>query len=226
MIAREPVLAVIPARGGSKTLPRKHVRDVAGRPLIAWTIAAAAASRFIDRVVLSSDDAEIIEVARGLGCEVPFVRDAALAGDHALTIDVVLDALARLPGYPWVVLLQPTSPLRTADDIDGALALCAERGATSCVSVSAAAQSPYWMYRVGAAGRLEPLFERPAIGRRQDLPAVYHLNGAVYVARSEQLARTRTFVDGDTIAYEMPAARSCDIDTEDDLNIAAARLRS
>ncbi len=217
MIEAQPVLALIPARGGSKGLPGKNIRPAGGKPLIAWTIEAARGARLVDRVVLSSDDAAIIAVAREWGCEAPFVRDARLAADDTPTIDVVLDALGRVPGYPWVVLLQPTSPLRLAADIDGAIGRCAALGAPSCVSVCAVRESPYWMYRLGQDGRLAPLLPGAAPTRRQDLPPVYAPNGAVYVARADWLARERKFITTDTVAWEMPPERSLDIDTESDL---------
>lgn len=217
MIDSQPVLAVIPARGGSKGLPGKNIRPAGGKPLIAWTIEAARGARRLDRVILSSDDAAIIAVAREWGCEVPFVREARLAGDETPTIDVVLDALSRLPGYPWVVLLQPTSPLRLASDIDGAIQRCVESGAPSCVSVCEARENPYWMYRLGEGGRLAPLIAGAVPTRRQDLPRVFLPNGAVYVARADWLALERKFITTDTVAWEMPAQRSLDVDTESDL---------
>src|SRR4051812_34752800 len=123
MIDGKSVLGLIAARGGSKGVPGKNIFVVNGRPLIQWSIDAARASRYIDRLILSSDDSAIMEVASNAGCEVPFRRDAALASDDANAIDVVADALMRLPGYDMVVLLQPTSPLRIAADIDGAIEL-------------------------------------------------------------------------------------------------------
>lgn len=119
-IDKSKVLALITARGGSKGLPRKNVLQVAGRPLIAWTIEAALKSNIVDRVVLSSDDNEIIETAKSWGCSVPFRRPAHLANDTASSMQVVLHALEQLPGFDYVILLQPTSPLRTASDIDAA----------------------------------------------------------------------------------------------------------
>ena len=114
------VLAVIPARGGSKGLVRKNILDLAGIPLIAWTIEAAKRSKYIDRVVLSSDDDEIMAVAKHYGCEVPFRRPSALASDDAASLDVLFHAIEKVPGYDYVILLQPTSPLRTFTDIDSA----------------------------------------------------------------------------------------------------------
>lgn len=114
------------------------------------------------------------------------------------------------------MLLQPTSPLRTAGDIDAAIERCARLGAPSCVSVCLASESPYWMYTLGADSRLAPLLADAMPTRRQDLPPAYCLNGAVYVARADWLARERKFITKDTVAYEMPAERSLDMDTESD----------
>lgn len=223
---RPRVLALIPARGGSKGVPGKNIRDVAGRPLIAWTIEAARQATCTDRVVVSSDDAAILAVARAWGAEVPFVRPPELARDETPGIDVVLHALACLPDVEWVVLLQPTSPLRTAQDIDAAVARCREAGAPACVSVTEAQTPPWWMFRLSAEGRLQsflPDRERPQ--RRQDAPPLYALNGAVYVAQTDWLRQTRSFLTAETVAYAMPAERSVDIDTPLDLEIAACLLR-
>jgi CMP-N,N'-diacetyllegionaminic acid synthase len=210
------VLAVIPGRGGSKGVPRKNLREVGGRPLIGWAWDAARGAPSLDRVILSSEDPAIIEVGHRLGMEAPYVRDVALAGDTTPTIDVLLDALDRLPGYEWVVLLQPTSPLRTAADIEGCIARCLETGAPACVSVTRARENPYWMCTLTADGRLQPLLAHALITRRQDLPAAYRLNGAVYVARAGFLRERRNFLQPETVAYEMPVERSLDIDTEAD----------
>jgi len=211
------VLAIVPARGGSKGLPGKNIRPAAGRPLLDYTVAAARASACIDRVVLSSDDEEIMRVARACGCEVPFRRPRELATDEAASIDVVLHALDQLPPHDLVVLLQPTSPLRSAADIDAACRMLVQHGAPACVSVTAAEQSPYWMFRMNERAELAPLLpvaERAA--RRQDLPPVVVLNGAVYVARCDWLRRERSFVAAGTVGYPMPAERSLDIDTAAD----------
>lgn len=217
MINGMHLLGVIPARGGSKGVPGKNIRPVGGKPLIAWTIEAAKSSKFLDRIVLSSDDQEIIAAAQKYNCDVPFVRESQLAGDTTPTIDVVLDALNRCPGYEWVVLLQPTSPLRTAQDIDQAIERCMTQNASSCVSVCLAQESPYWMYTLDQDNYLAPLLPNASVTRRQDLPPVYSLNGAIYLAKSEWLMRERKFLTSETVAYEMPVERSLDIDTESDL---------
>lgn len=223
MIGGLRALAVIPARGGSKGVPRKNVRAVGGKPLIAWTIEAAQGSKYLDRVVLSSEDDEIMRVAAAHGCEVPFRRPAALAEDDTPGIEPVFDALARLPGYDLVVLLQPTSPMRSSADIDRALELCVEREAPSCVSVAPAAQSPYWMFTMDET-RLRPLMGAALPERRQQLPAAYSLNGAVYVARIDWLQASRTFVAEGTVAHVMPPERSIDIDDEIDMRLASLLL--
>lgn len=223
MIGSRSVLGVITARGGSKGLPRKNLLSFRGAPLIAWTIGAAQAAKGIDRLVLSSDDPEIIETARALGCEAPFQRAFELAGDTAASVDVVLDAADRVPGHDIVVLLQPTSPLRMAGDIEATLALMGESGASSAVSVSEAPCHPYLIFQRDAGGRLSPFVEKPAdiSWRRQDLPSAYRINGAVYAADVAWLRAGRSFFRaGETVAYEMPAERSVDIDTLEDFRAA------
>lgn len=220
MIGGKKVLGLIPARGGSKGVPRKNVRIAAGKPLIAWTIEAARNSRYLDRVVLSSDDPEIISVAESYGCEAPFVRPATLAEDGTPAMDVILNALEQLPGYDYLALLQPTSPLRTAEDIDAAIEQCVRQGVPVVVSVTEAEQNPAWMFRLDGAARLEPVVpSHMQTPRRQDLPPVYVLNGAVYVANVQWLVSNRTFLSEETRGYVMPASRSLDIDTERDLVI-------
>jgi CMP-N,N'-diacetyllegionaminic acid synthase len=213
------VLALIPARGGSKGVPGKNVLPIGGKPLIAWTIEAAQGSRYVDRLVLSSDDAAIIGAARRHGCEVPFVREAALATDNASSIDVVADALARLPGHDIVVLLQPTSPLRTAADIDATLERLLAHSAPACVTLRPAQEHPYWTFRLDGYACLTH-FAQPPAGlplRRQDLPDAWCLNGAVYAAHTEWFLRERTFLSPATVGQPMPAERSLDIDTPADV---------
>jgi len=219
MIDGKRVLGLIPARGGSKGLPRKNILEVGGKPLIAWTIDAACKSRFIDRLVLSSEDAEIAEVARRYGCDVPFVRPADLATDSVSAIEVALHAIRELPDFDYLVLLQPTSPLRTAEDIDGCIERAIRYGVGSCVSVVEVEANPYWMFRDNAEGGLVPLLGDwdMATKRRQDLPPVYCLNGAVYVNSTSWLLGKRAFVASGTVGFPMPATRSLDIDTASDL---------
>lgn len=225
MIDGRRVLAVVPARGGSKGVPRKNLRPVGGKPLIAWTIEQARAVPGLDRVVVSSDDAEILAVARHWGADTPFVRPAELAEDTTPGIEPVLHALRELPGYDYVVLLQPTSPLRRPEDIEACLRQTLARGAPVCVSVTAAEPSPYWMFRMEDTGHLRPLLGdgSPPL-RRQDLPAVFVVNGALYVAQVDWLKTHRTFLAPETVGYVMPADRSLDLDTEEDFARLQTRL--
>lgn len=206
------ILAIIPARGGSKGIPRKNIKPIAGKPLIAWTIEAALRSRVLDKVVVSTDDDEIADVARNWGAQVPFMRPAELAQDDTPGIEPVLHALEQLPGYDAVMLLQPTSPLRSTEDIDSSIALAQRLGAPSIVSVTEANMHPNWMYRLDDGQRLHPLVDEPPILRRQDLPTVYALNGAIYYSRIDRLKENRSFSVNGTSAYIMPAIRSIDID--------------
>lgn len=220
-------LAIIPARGGSKGVPRKNIRDLAGKPLIAWTIAEAEKSKYLDRCIVSTEDEEIRKVSETYGGDVPFLRPMELAQDQTAGIDVAMDAIHRLPGYDYVVLLQPTSPLRTVEDIDDAIALCIDRGAKSCVGVTEAEHSPYWMYSMNAQQVMRPLLEisEDEIYQRQKLPKAYQLNGAVYVNEIEDLSKHRDFVCNDTLGYIMPQERSYDIDTLQDFRIAEILMK-
>jgi N-acylneuraminate cytidylyltransferase len=220
MIKGKTVLAIIPARGGSKGVPRKNIREVGGKPLIAWTIEEAKKSKYIDRLILSSDDEEIIKIAKSWDCDVPFVRPQELAQDDTPGIVPVLHALDMLPGYGMVVVLQITSPLRSVRDIDDCIESCATENVKSCVSVTEAEESPYWMYTLGQKGNLQSLIPATtAFSRRQDIPPVYVLNGAVYTADCEWLRQEKTFLKEQTRGYVMPKERSLDIDTELDLEI-------
>lgn len=226
MFKKKTILAVITARGGSKGLAKKNIRIIGGKPLIAWTIEAAKNSKYLDRVILSSEDNEIISAARKWGCEVPFVRPKELSKDKTPGIDPVIHAVNSVGDiYDYIVLLQPTSPLRIAEDIDVCIVRCISGKYQSCVAVSEAEKPPFWMYLRNKKGTLVPLFRmRKMPDRRQDLPKVYSINGAVYVAERKWLLKTRSFIKGRTYSYVMPLARSLDVDTELDLvKIAAYR---
>lgn len=218
------ILAVITARGGSKGIPRKNIKELAGKPLIAWTIEEAKKSLYIDKVIVSSEDSEIIQVSQAFGAEVPFIRPAHLAEDTTPGIDPVLHALDECPNYDYVVLLQPTSPLRTVEDIDKCIEKLLKEKAQICVSVCEASHSPYWMYTLRENDEMQPLLQETLIKRRQDLPKIYALNGAVYVANINFLKKEKSFVTQHTIAYIMDNERSIDIDTELDFLICEKLL--
>jgi CMP-N,N'-diacetyllegionaminic acid synthase len=211
------LLVLIPARGGSKGIPRKNIKPLAGKPLIAWTIDAAKQANVVDRIVVTTEDEEIAAVARAFGAEVPFMRPPDLATDETPGIEPVLHALKRLPDYEWVLLLQPTSPLRTHRDIEAIWQLCQSSAAPSAVSITEVSKHPYWMYAEDDQGRLRPFISgRPDITRRQDLPAAYALNGALYLAKTEWLLQQGGFIGPETVGYVMPPERSADLDTEQD----------
>ena len=223
-------IGVIAARGGSKGFPGKNLRLLAGKPLIVHSILAAQTSRFLNEFLVSTDDPAIAEVARTAGARVPFLRPAELATDEISIWPAVLHAAEqweRMAGRraDAVVLLQPTTPLRTGEDIDACLARFLETDADICVSVTAAHDSPYFNM-VEPVPDAEGLF-RPCSpvmldhARRQEAPPVYALNGAVYVIRRSVLATLENqFRVPRFTVYEMPRVRSVDIDEPEDLALA------
>jgi len=221
MIQGKTVIAIIPARGGSKGVPRKNIRILAGKPLIAWTIEEAKKSRYIDRLILSSENEEIIQVAKEWNCEVPFVRPMKLAMDDTPGIEPILHAINALKKkYDYGVYLQPTSPLRSIKDIDGCIEACVFTKSPSCVSVTEVRQHPYWMYKIDELGCLVPfLKEDKRYAFRQDLPPLYVLNGAVYVAECTFLNNNHSFFSDKTKAYIMSTENSIDVDFELDFKI-------
>jgi CMP-N,N'-diacetyllegionaminic acid synthase len=224
-------LALIPARGGSKGVPRKNIARVGGKPLIAWTIESALKADCIERVIVSTDDEEIAQVARHLGAEVPFLRPAELARDDTPGIDPLLHAVEWLAAHEnylpeWVMLLQPTSPLRTSGDITAAFALARDRQADAVVSITSASVHPFWTKKIDETGRLSDFVaSNESETRRQDLPPAYSPNGAIYLIRRESLLAARNFFGNQTYAYVMPQERSLDLDTAWDLHLADLILR-
>jgi N-acylneuraminate cytidylyltransferase/CMP-N,N'-diacetyllegionaminic acid synthase len=225
------VAGIIPARGGSKGIPRKNIALLAGKPLIAWTIQAVQSSSGIDRVVVSTDDEEIADVARHYGADVPFLRPSELAQDETSGMAPILHAvewLQKNEGYApeMIMCLQPTSPLRSPEDIDAAIEIAAERKADAVISVMPVEHPPDWMRSVDSDGRLKHLaMGNDSITRRQDAPPVYALNGAIYLARRTVLLEQETWYTDQTYAYIMPPERSLDIDTEWDLRVAGLILK-
>lgn len=224
MYRNKSVLALIPARGGSKGIPRKNLRIVKGKSLLAHTIDVAKQSQWIDRIVVSSEDQEIIVAARRAGADVPFVRPHALAQDETPGVEPVVHALKHLPHYDYVILLQVTSPLRTVHDIDGSIERCILQRAPACVSVTKANCHPHWMFSMNEAQQLKPLLTATMPTRRQDLPETFILNGAIYVAETDWFLVHKSFLSAATIAYVMPEERSLDIDTEMDFKLFEMQL--
>jgi CMP-N-acetylneuraminic acid synthetase len=225
------VAALIPARGGSKGIPRKNLAVVGGKPLIAWTIEAALRSSLLNGVYVSTDDEEIARVSREYGAKVPFLRPLELASDQAGSLGVAfhaLDWMAAHGGEPdYLLLLQPTSPLRQTDDIDGAIRLAEEHRAAAVVGLSVAEPHPYYARRLSTDGIVSPfiaLAEEPV--RRQDYPPAYCINGALYLNTPASLRADGTFEPPGALGYLMPLERSLDIDTPWQLRLADLALRS
>jgi len=219
MINDHKILAVIPARGGSKGVPRKNIRNLAGNPLIAWTIEEAQKSKYIDRLILSSEDQEIIEVAKTYGCEVPFVRPDELASDSCPGIEVILHAVEQSPGYTHVLLLQPTSPLRTVGHIDSFIEQFQDDQVKCSVSVTTPDKHPMWTFSMDEDNHLQPFFQGEIPTNRQQLPKAYALNGALYMAQIPWLKQNRSFLTVETKGFDMPPEVSLDIDSEMDFFI-------
>ena len=207
------LLALIPARGGSKGIPRKNIRPFCGKPLLQWSIDVALSSPSVDRLVVSTDDPEIAEVARAGGAEVPFLRPLELATDTTPGIAPVLHALQLLPEVSEVLLLQPTSPLRQVDDVEAIVALHRQAGHDAVVSVVPSSKHPAWMFSLSSGQVLEPLVAHSDVACRQQLSPAYALNGALYLASRTVLERERSFLTPDTMGYVMPPERSVDIDS-------------
>jgi len=214
-------LAIIPARGGSKGIPNKNIRDFCGKPLIAYAIEAAKQSERLSRVVVSTDSEEVASVAKRYGAEVPFLRPPALAGDLSRIFDAVEHLLTRLrederytPDY--TVLLQPTSPLRTAEDINCTIELLLKSNADSAITVSSVEPRVF----IKEKSDMLTLMTNPAFlesTNRQELAPTVAENGAmVYVNRVSTLLRTRNFLGGKLVGYEVPRWRSVDLDLPQD----------
>jgi CMP-N,N'-diacetyllegionaminic acid synthase len=213
-------IAIIPARGGSKSLPRKNLRAVLGRTLLDYAVRAGLDARSVDRTLVTTEDAEIARAAREMGAEL-VDRPPELATDESPTVDAVLHAIDALEarGVPvgTVVLLQPTSPLRTAADVDAAVELHAEGGCDSVVSVARNGHPPQWSFTI-EGGLLRPLMGDGYLRmRRQDVPPSYATVGAVFVASPAALRRFGGFYGDMVRPYVMPSERSVDVDSELDL---------
>ena len=224
-------MGLITARGGSKSIPRKNIKLLAGKPLIAWTIEAARKSKELNRIVVSTDDEEIAEVAREWGAEVPFIRPSELARDDSSSISVVLHAIHWMEeneGYcpDYVMLLQPTSPFRTVEDIQQSVELATKHREVAVVSVCEAVHHPYECKRVLGDETLADFISTDIVYlRRQDMPPAHALNGAIYLCQRMSLLKDQTFYPEGAIAYIMPSDRSLDIDTMWDWHLAELILK-
>lgn len=218
------ILPIILARGGSKRIPRKNILPLAGRPMIAWTIECALNTKGLEHAIVSTDDLEIAEICRSWGADVPFLRPGNLASDTAASVDVVLHVLERLsqggePVPTFILLLQPTSPLRIPYDIEACITLQSEKKADAVVSVCKSPHPASFLKQVIGDGRLAPLDVK-----NPEKP-FYYLNGAVYLVATSVFIKEKVFTPQNTYAYEMPIERSIDVDTPRDFYLADMILK-
>jgi len=224
------IVAVIPARGGSKGIPWKNMQDLAGKPLIAYTVEVALKSKTLDRVIVSTDDVKIAEIAKSYGAEVPFLRPTELAKDDTPGLLVVQHAVRYLEDVEAykvdiIVILQPTSPLRSERRIDETVKKLLRTEADSVITVCKVKHHPFWSFIV-KGDRLYPFSKKGIIIRkRQDLPDTYAVNGAVYAVRRDVLFEQNSVFGRDTRAIVMPHEESVDIDDYFDLFTAEMVLR-
>ena len=223
MFNEEKILALIPARGGSKGIKGKNITPLAGRPLIAYTIEAALNSKYIDKVIVSTDNQEIANTAKKFGAEVPFMRPPELADDKAKTIDAVLHALRELnqdgKSYDVLILLQPTSPLRNTEDIDHAIETFFDNGKKGLVSISPVEDSPVLIRSLDSQGKMSRLLNLNSTCRRQDMPEYFRVNGSIYINNVSEINISTSFNDN-PIPFIMTREHSLDIDEPKDLILA------
>ena len=220
------MLAIIPARGGSKGLPGKNIRKLGGKPLIAYTIEAALNAKAIDRVVVTTDDEKIASVAKKYGEEVPYMRSAEMASDYASAVDVYIDAIQRLgkkyESEPFIVLL-PTVPFRTSKHIEESYDLLREKQAQTLVSVVEAETPASWYLSINESGILQSCgygVKNGMVRNRQENNKNYIPNGAIYILDYPLLSKEKTYYCKKTIPYIMEKSESIDIDTLEDFEYA------
>jgi len=216
------IVSIIPARGGSKGLPGKNIIDLAGKPLIAWTIEVSLKSKYITNTITSSDDDKILEIAKRFGSET-FRRPAELSLDTTPSepvIEHVLKNIENIEEYDYLVLLQSTSPLRDEKDIDKAIELLIEKKASALISTKEVDNKILKAFKNDESGYLEGIVnnEYPFM-RRQDLPKTFMPNGAIYIVNIKEFLKTKRLFTNKTISFEMSEEKSFDIDTKEDLNI-------
>lgn len=218
-------LAIIPARGGSKRLPRKNVLDLCGKPLIAWSIEAGLKSKYVDKVIATSDDDEILNISKKFGADI-IKRPIELANDTATTFDAIKHTIENFEKYDYIVLLQPTSPIRNEKHIDEAIESLEAKKADAVVSVCEMDHSPLWSNTLPKDNSMSNFLRDEVLNKRsQDLEKYYRLNGAIYICKTDKLLENKGFFLKDTIfAYIMDRESSVDIDEKLDFVIAELLL--
>ena len=230
MIKGKRILAVIPARGGSKGVKNKNIKLLSGKPLVSWTIIEAKKSKYIDKIVVSTDSELIAKTAKKSGAEVPFMRPKKLASDSAKNIDVIIHAVNWLGrngfDYDAVIILQPTSPLRIVVDIDGLIEYFIRKNADMIVSVCKSEHSPNWANTLPKDKNMNNFIRKNIQNKnRQELQEYFRLNGAAEISKTEYLLNYKNNFGEQTYAYVMPQERSIDIDSEIDFLFSEALIR-
>lgn len=217
MYKNKKILAIIPARGGSKGIPSKNIIDIYGKPLIQYSIECAKVSKYIDRTIISTDDLKIKEVAEKCGGEVPFLRPSELAQDTSKTIDCLIHAINWLKvekeEYDYLVLLQNTVPLRKGWQVDEAIEKLLESNERSLVSVTKVEENPVLMRTLNGDGTLKNMLDINSTIRRQDFPKFYKVDGAIYIQKIDNEFNLNTSLNDGKLAYIMEEKYSVDIDT-------------
>lgn len=231
MYNNNKILCVIPARGGSKGLPGKNIKELADKPLIAYTIEHAKQSKYIDRVIVSTESYEIAQISKTFGAEIPFMRPLELAEDNAATIDVLLHAIDWMETvekyfFDILVLLHVTTPLRTTEDVDNCIEILVDKNADNIFSVTEAHRNPYFnMVEVTGNGKIK-LVKKGKFTTRQSAPQVFDMNSSIYVWWKDILKKKKkVFLTGSAV-YMMPKERSVDIDDNLDFRIAEMLVKA
>lgn len=229
MLGKERILGLIPARGGSKGIKDKNIKELNGKPLIAYTIEAAKGSKYIDCIMVSTDSEKIACISREFGAWVPSLRPDELAEDTSRTIDVVIYTKKMLEGmgkeFGILCLLQPTSPLRDSADIDRAIEIYYNSNCTSVVAVSEVREHPLLIRTIDSKGRLETLLNMNSTVRRQDMPKYYRVNGSIYVNATDEINENTSFNDN-VLACVIDAKHGVDIDAIEDFMLAECIIKN
>lgn len=226
------MIAIIPARGGSKGLPGKNIKEFCGKPLIAYSIEAAQKANLVSRIFVSTDDEGIAEIAKEYGAEIPFLRPAELATDTAFAIDNYIYTIGKLNSDQNLninefLVLQPTSPLRTSQDIDNAIEIYIKNNADSVISVTEMSHSPLWAKRINNNGTIEEYFPNfNGFKNRQELEKAFIPNGVIFILKEILLKKIHTYYSDKTYPYIMPAERSVDIDNIFEFEFAEYLMRN
>ncbi len=212
-MSKNQILGLIPARGGSKGIHKKNLYPFNNKPLIQWTLEAARESKLIDKVIVSTDDESIATFSKENGAEVPYMRHKSLAYDDSLIMETVLETIYKFNNFEFIILLQPTSPLRTKNDIDNVINLQQKHLVDSIVSVRQVRENPTLFYDINEKNYLKKSFSNLLGNNRQSFKEFYILNGAIYMASTKHLKKYKSFFCERTLPYIMPFERSLDVDT-------------